>query len=405
MTIDGSTEGKTQMRFGPRKIVAIVGLVGLAVVLAVLVALDVLDVTGAAILVVVAAVGILVAFVDIRQARRLARSEQRLAARLDAARARTDRVGDDLARRLEQEDRTSPLPHEATRKLVERALRDSEARQTRTLHARTERLETAYDQQRRSLEQRMDALGSRWEQQNRALARQVAKLERQVHELTDPRGRDPAHTRRLLQASVALHQELAGHVALPQASTWAAGADLLLFLYRLTAALQPRRVLECGSGVSTAVMARALATDEQEVVTLEADAAFVAKTRTWAASMDASDRVRVVDAPLVDTVVDGETFQWYDLAGLPDGAPAQLLVVDGPWGGLQARSRLPALSCLRDHLADDVVVVLDDADRDDEVSIIARWRELLPDHELATIEHAKGTAVLAPTGSIALRLE
>lgn len=390
------------MKLGPRKIVALVVLLVVAGGLGGLVVAEALDLAAALILGALVVVVLLIAFVDARQARRLARVEHRLAARLDATRAKVDDVGRHLSQKLEQIRATNDAdaPTEAVPPAFERALRDLEARQTRGLQARTERLEQATDQQRRALERRLDRV-------DRAATSLGSDLESARQQLMRVAKRHDDNRRqgvRLLQASMSLNQELAGDPALPHTSTWAAASDLLFYLYRLVGALQPERILECGSGVSSAVMGLALPGHGQ-IVTLENDATFGAKTRTWVDALGLSERVTVVDAPLVDTHVDDEHFQWYDLAGLPAGPPAGLLVVDGPWGAIQAQARLPAVSCLRRYLADDVVVVLDDADRQDEIEIVDRWRALLPGHELVTLSHDKGTAVLAPPDSIALRLE
>ena len=145
--------------------------------------------------------------------------------------------------------------------------------------------------------------------------------------------------------------------------------------------------------------------DGSHVTTLENDPEFAAKSRLWADDLSVADKVTVVDAPLRDVEIDGEVFPWYSLEGLGELSDVELLIVDGPWGGLRERARQPALPMLHERLASDAVVVIDDADRDDEAAIIESWQQLLPDHVLHRVDHQKGTAVLAPEGSVALVLE
>jgi hypothetical protein len=95
--------------------------------------------------------------------------------------------------------------------------------------------------------------------------------------------------------------------------------------------------------------------------------------------------------------VEGEEFQWYRPAALPPPAAADrcgLLVIDGPPARLGSLMRYPALPLLHRRLAGDAVVVLDDANRDDEREILRRWGERYPEFDIELLRHEKGTAVL-----------
>jgi hypothetical protein len=82
----------------------------------------------------------------------------------------------------------------------------------------------------------------------------------------------------------------------------------------------------------------------------------------------------VIDAPLADTVIEGESVQWYDLAALdllPDRI--DLLFVDGPPGDTGRLARRPAYVLLQSRLYDDSVVVLDDTNRPADKEISEDW--------------------------------
>lgn len=131
------------------------------------------------------------------------------------------------------------------------------------------------------------------------------------------------------------------------------------------------RIVECGSGVSTVVLARLLRERRAGgLVALEHD-------RHWAALVqehlrrETLDRIaRVLHAPL-----QGEP-PWYGLAGLeevPD--EIDLLVVDGPPAcdpGHDMR-RAPALPRFAERLVASAAVVLDDISRPGERQVIASW--------------------------------
>lgn len=132
------------------------------------------------------------------------------------------------------------------------------------------------------------------------------------------------------------------------------------------AELQPRVVVEAGSGSSTLVLARYAAATGAHVVTLEHEPRFREATLRLLAEHDVAGRVDVRLAPLVET----DHGPWYD-AALPDGIG--LALVDGPPEG--AGGRAAALPMLLPHLAEGWEVWLDDATRPGEQQAVTAWAE------------------------------
>jgi predicted O-methyltransferase YrrM len=134
-------------------------------------------------------------------------------------------------------------------------------------------------------------------------------------------------------------------------------------------------VVECGSGLSTITIARALgARGHGHVYALEHSPEWASRTRDALAAEGLEDLATVIDAPLVD--------DWYDRAAL-DRLPAQgiaLLLVDGPPAGepQTAHSRYPALPNLEPRLASNSAIILDDADRDGDRWVLDRWLAEFP---------------------------
>jgi predicted O-methyltransferase YrrM len=136
------------------------------------------------------------------------------------------------------------------------------------------------------------------------------------------------------------------------------------------------QVVECGSGLSTVTIARALrALGAGHVWALEHSPEWAATTRDALAEEGLDDGLAtVIDAPLRDG--------WYDTAAL-DHLPKQgveLLLVDGPPAGDPGleRSRYPALPALADRLAPGAAIVLDDTDREGERLALDRWLAEFP---------------------------
>lgn len=194
------------------------------------------------------------------------------------------------------------------------------------------------------------------------------------------------------EALLALYHELRPEHALPPTRGWAASPDLLLWCWRHVRAVRPETVVECGSGVSTLVLAAACRSNGVgRVVALEHDERYVGTTRALLAEHDLEGWAEVRHAPLER--VHGQERPWYRLDRLPD-APFDLVLVDGPPGNQDPLARLPATEVLPPRLAPGGVVVFDDAHREGERTVVERWLEDRPQFTLEEVPHEKGTAVL-----------
>jgi predicted O-methyltransferase YrrM len=128
------------------------------------------------------------------------------------------------------------------------------------------------------------------------------------------------------------------------------------------------QILECGSGVSTVLLARLLRERGRGVLTsLEHDAHWAALIQEHLQREHLTQISRVLHSPLRGNP------PWYRLGQMPDAI--DLLIVDGPPAfdpGHGAR-RTPALVRFDDKLVDGATVILDDIDRPGEQQVIATW--------------------------------
>lgn len=99
------------------------------------------------------------------------------------------------------------------------------------------------------------------------------------------------------------------------------------------------------------------------------------------------------DAPLTNHPIKDAGFQWYALYNLPD-CRIGMLVIDGPSGFIQRHSRYPALPLLFDRLADDCVIFLDDAARQDEREIVEIWLRQFPRIGHEYLSNERGCSIL-----------
>lgn len=163
------------------------------------------------------------------------------------------------------------------------------------------------------------------------------------------------------------------------ADGWALGErGLELLLAELDSGRE--RVVECGSGRSTVVVARRLAALGRGTVhALEHDPGWAARTREALRSEGLAERATVIEAPLEPDPVAAPDCRWYSrsaLDRLPESG-VDLLLVDGPPaspGSGRERSRYPALPRLAARLAAGATVIVDDAERSGERWALDRWQ-------------------------------
>ena len=156
-----------------------------------------------------------------------------------------------------------------------------------------------------------------------------------------------------------------------------------------------RRIVELGSGISSIVIGRLLAQRGGKLTAVEHDPDWAALVRRQVERERLQDFVDVVVSSLEPHPASWSGAPWYSrdsIALLP--GDIGLLLIDGPpgYGEGMTHSRYPALPALADRLAADALVFLDDADREPEREIIARWAEEVPDWTFG-IDAASGLAV------------
>jgi glycosyltransferase involved in cell wall biosynthesis/predicted O-methyltransferase YrrM len=155
---------------------------------------------------------------------------------------------------------------------------------------------------------------------------------------------------------------------------------------------RPARILEVGSGASTVLLAAHAAATGAQVVTLEHDPRFAAKTTDLLRRAGLGRHVRLVTTPLEPLAcADGRTHPWYatTLTG-----PIDFVLIDGPPGRF---GREAALFAIAGELAADWEAWLDDGYRDGERGCVDLWRRHLG-IEARLEPVGRGLWVLRPTG-------
>jgi predicted O-methyltransferase YrrM len=162
----------------------------------------------------------------------------------------------------------------------------------------------------------------------------------------------------------------------PVAEAWSVPPRVLLELVNIVLdAPKPLTVVEFGSGVSTYWIAKAMKLKGAgSLISFEHMDEYAELTRQHLERDDLADVVDLRVSPLAPQEFGGENFIWYQ--GWEDLPPVDLAFVDGPPANTGPHARQPAMMALREVLEPNAIVLLDDADRPDEIAILERWKTL-----------------------------
>lgn len=149
----------------------------------------------------------------------------------------------------------------------------------------------------------------------------------------------------------------------------AASYSYLYLLLRLVQDHKNLKFLELGSGLSSVLLDRLQAGYPLDLVSLEHDAG-------WADRIGDQVSTPVVHAELGSRQFAGHRFEGYDPNVLENRRGFNVLLVDGPRRS-RKRSRWTALEFLESVMADEFVVIFDDAERRGEIQTISQALKLL----------------------------
>jgi hypothetical protein len=178
----------------------------------------------------------------------------------------------------------------------------------------------------------------------------------------------------------------------PPLGTWTIEGDFGQLIAReMTVGRQS--VVECGSGVTTLIVATYLrANSSGRLYSLEHDPTYADYTAKLLEASGLSAWVEIIVAPLVRQSFGPITVEWYDPSAIARHLPAHvdLLLVDGPpsRGNL---ARWPVVEVLNDRLTSGAVILVDDGRRRRERLTAFHWESAHTDFQLYWHDTVKGS--------------
>lgn len=176
----------------------------------------------------------------------------------------------------------------------------------------------------------------------------------------------------------------------PERHTWPISPDFGLYLIELLETRDYNLIIEFGSGISTVVVAKALAkiarrvpsASVPEFISFDHLEKFYKETLARIQQASVEQYARVIYAPLKEIELNGRTADYYDCAGTltelaqrrPVNSLRVLVIVDGPPASTGKNARYPAGPLILAHFAGATIdLLLDDYIRDDEKEIARMW--------------------------------
>ena len=166
---------------------------------------------------------------------------------------------------------------------------------------------------------------------------------------------------------------------------WAANYSFIYMLYRILDNAKPQNILEMGMGQTSRLTSQyaAYCNPNATLDIIENDAGWIA---TYQPQLAQNEHTKVHQRDLEFFTYDKvECRKYKDLNEVIGNTKYDLIIVDGPFGGRQTFPRSNILDLIKNHnLADDFIVIFDDAERKGEQNTIAQTIKLLQEQN---VEH------------------
>ena len=157
--------------------------------------------------------------------------------------------------------------------------------------------------------------------------------------------------------------------------------------------VHPTRILEIGSGTSTAIFAALGHRYGFEVLSLENHMDTISYVQWLLEGTPCEDKLTIQHCGFSRyQYPNGERFRWYDVDLRKSQCKYDFVFIDGPMGRLVGRNG--ALPMIVDCLLEPHRIILDDINRRHERDCVNEWRRHYPQLKVETFENCQGLALI-----------
>ena len=218
----------------------------------------------------------------------------------------------------------------------------------------------------------------------------LSKLDFTNKELIQVLRKDSLELYSKIESVFALYNTLKLDKGLPEFTGWAISSDFAKYIVELIINKKPKTIVSLGSGSSDIIVGRSLQLNNiGKLYSVEHLRKYCDISNQLIKDYDLQDWIDLLQSPIKNYNINNESYQWYDLSLNKSVKKIDLLIVDGPPGNLNKKSRYPAVPILLNYLKKGSIVLLDDGYRTEESQIAEEWARKY-DFELEFIENVKG---------------
>jgi len=212
-------------------------------------------------------------------------------------------------------------------------------------------------------------------------------------------------TKNIMQESTAIYYQIESLFSiysslnidniLPPFRGWAISPDFASLILSKMKEIKPVNILECGSGISTLLIAYYLKkTNKGHLFSLEHDKEYADSTAELLVRHGLEKYVTLVSAQLVEYTINKKDWKWYDLYQLNQDIKFDLVMIDGPPFQVQPKSRYPALPLLDNYINQGAIILIDDCSRTQDNEVVNDWLKEFDNYDSKWFNTEKGAYIL-----------
>ena len=183
----------------------------------------------------------------------------------------------------------------------------------------------------------------------------------------------------------------------PYTRKMAASPDFLKLIIETILQFKPNLVVELGSGVSSIIISKSLEKNMVgKLISIENDDKYSKITRNNITMENLTEIASVVTSELSMQIIDKKNYMWYNTSFIKNiNNKIDLLIIDGPPKITNKNARFPAIPLLKKYFSDNIIIIVDDGNRQDDANTVNSWMNELDNFKIKYIPTEKGAFLLS----------